>query len=184
MDPTKPEEMPARPTSTYAMRLIREEPPLEAREAEAIKQPRTVRMYGYTFARKGVLFRYQLTDDANLVTDSKTGERFRFKPDRPFEVGVAGDFTGWRPLKMEQVPGQPPHFELPIDKAKLRPGDDHQFKFVIDGHLWVEPPARAGNVVDASTTDPATRNLVLSFERENEPGTERRIPLDIRVPGY
>jgi hypothetical protein len=43
----------------------------------------------------------------------------------------------------------------------------HQFKFVIDGHLWVEPPPYASNTVDAGIGYDA-KNLVLYLDDTGE----------------
>jgi hypothetical protein len=61
-------------------------------------------------------------------------------------VSLAGDFNGWKPnqpgfiLKQE---GQ--LYKLVLPKNIGKPGEIHQFKFVLNNKYWVEPPANASN---------------------------------------
>jgi hypothetical protein len=95
------------------------------------------RLYGYRIDR-GVLFEYELNEDANLVTDPVTGARFRFNPTTFFRAALAGDFNGWTQISMRQNSRVPYQFQLLLPFEQF-PERLHQFKFVIDGNLWVEP---------------------------------------------
>jgi hypothetical protein len=85
--------------------------------------------------------------------------RFRFVPDGQFRVGVAVDVTTWVPQAMRSNPRSPRQFQLLIP-YDLFTRPEHQFKFVIDDDLWVEPPAFASNVAPAGIAGD-TYNLVL-----------------------
>jgi len=123
------------------------------------------RLYGYRIDR-GVLFEYELNEDANLVTDPVTGARFRFNPTTFFRAALAGDFNGWTQISMEQNPRVPYQFQLLLPFEQF-PKRLHQFKFVIDGDLWVEPPPYASNTVDAGIGYDA-KNLELYLDDTRE----------------
>lgn len=127
---------------------------------------RLPRVYGHTIQDDGVLFRYELAGDTNLVTDSDTGDRLRLTPRDDMEVAVAGDFSGWRPRLMQRDPENALGFQLLVPAREFE-GEVHQFKFVVDGHLWVEPPWFARNTVPAEGGVADTKNLLLSLRREN-----------------
>jgi hypothetical protein len=129
------------------------------------QQDAAPRLYGYRIER-GVLFEYELNEDANLVTDPVTGARFRFNPTTFFRAALAGDFNGWTQISMGQNPRVPYQFQvlLPFEQFPKRL---HLFKFVIDGSLWVEPPPYASNTVDAGISYDA-KNLVLYLDDTRE----------------
>jgi hypothetical protein len=137
-----------------------------ARNAQApalatVGRPSRQRTYGYSFQPDGVLFEFELTDETNLVTHGRTGVRSRFRPDKQFRVGVAADVTTWIPQAMRPNPRSPHQFQLLITYSQFA-APEHQFKFVIDDDLWVQPPAFASNVAPAGV-GADTYNLVLSL---------------------
>jgi hypothetical protein len=146
------------------------EEPLSAPELVTSRQlssrgAKLPRVYGYTFDGDEILFRYELSEDTNLVTDSQSGERSRFKAADKIEVSVAGDFSDWAPKTMQPDAADPQTFELRVPRSQLG-NDVAQFKFLINGRYWVNPPWFARNTVPAEST-PEARNLVVSGSQAN-----------------
>jgi len=140
--------------------------PMEARTAQQ-RAPLPPRVYGYTFTGDGVWFEYELNRETNLVTDDRTGARSRLDPKTVVQAAVAGDFTEWELIEMKRHPRVGNRFGAHVPLSGF-PGDYHQFKFVLDQHLWAEPPAFAPNTVPADIGDPDTLNLVIVLDRETE----------------
>ena len=130
--------------------------------AQGATRPRT---FGYTFYQGDVVFVYELNGQTNLVTDSATGERFRFEPKQAVQAAVAGDFTEWSPRPMQRAPRVSTMWAAIVPRRAFS-ARTHQFKFVLDGHLWVEPPAYASNTVPAAVGASDAKNLVISLEHE------------------
>jgi hypothetical protein len=84
------------------------------------------------------------------ATRGDTGERVAvadIKLDDSPVVAVAGEFNDWSKVawKMETV--KPGVYELRRPLAEFEARDSWPFKFVVDGMLWIEPPANASNAV-------------------------------------
>jgi hypothetical protein len=137
----------------------------ESRRALVTQGATRPRTFGYTFYQGDVVFVYELNGTTNLVTDSATGERFRFEPKQAVEVAVAGDFDGWTPRQMQRAPRVSTMWATIIPRRAF-PARTHQFKFVLDGRLWVEPPAYASNTAPAGVGASDAKNLVISLEHE------------------
>lgn len=123
------------------------------------------RVYGYTFANRGVWFEYELNEETNLVTDDRTGSRYRSDPKIEVTAAVAGDFSGWKHIEMRRHPRVGNLFGVHLPRMDF-PLDRHEFKFVLNDHLWVEPPAFASNTAPAGVGDANTLNLLIVLERE------------------
>ncbi|RWP58620.1 hypothetical protein [Mesorhizobium sp.] len=125
---------------------------------------RLPRVYGYSMQNDHVLFRYELTADTNLAIDSDTGDRIRLTPRDDMDLAVAGDFSGWEPRSMPRDEANRV-FQLLVPASEFE-RDLHQFKFVVDGHLWIEPPWFARNAVPAEGVSGDSKNLLLSLRQE------------------
>lgn len=116
--------------------------------------------YGFDIDNDRVFFMHD-SSIASLVSESGTGRRSNYyASDPPDIVCVAGDFNNWMQERMGRAPRNSSQFGLWLPLSEIRRGRG-QFKFVIDGSLWVEPPAFANNTVDAGVDDPNSRNLVV-----------------------
>jgi hypothetical protein len=89
---------------------------------------------GYKVVKNQVIFSYELLP---TQTDTKT-------------VSVAGSFNEWEPnlanFTMKKVRDR--KFELAVPIAQFEKGKIYQFKFVLDGNKWQEPPFEAKNIAE------------------------------------
>lgn len=129
------------------------------------RSPRPPRIYGYTFEGDGVWFEYELNDETNLVTEAKTGVRYRLDPRSTVHAALAGTFNGWSPVPMKRTSRSSCLFGVHVPRNVLSQRR-HEFKFVLNETLWVEPPTFASNTAAGALGDSTVRNLVLSLERE------------------
>ena len=117
-------------------------------------------VYGFSLDGDSVFFLQDFTQ-ADFVHDANTGQRFHFQASAiSDEVFLAGEFNCWGQLAMVRAPRVSTQFGLRLPLSTFA-SVGKQFKFVANGHLWIEPPDFASNVVDAGLGDPTTRNLVL-----------------------
>jgi hypothetical protein len=117
-------------------------------------------VYGFSLDEDNVFFLQDFTQ-ADFVHDANTGARFHFAASGlGDEVFLAGEFNGWQQIQMGRAPRVSTQFGLSLPLSRFA-GTGKQFKFVANGHLWIEPPDFASNVADAGWGDPSTRNLVL-----------------------
>lgn len=77
-------------------------------------------------------------------------------------VTIAGDFNGWDRQNWRMDPKGKGEFELTKTFADLGGKGLHQFKFVVDGDNWVEPPSFAANAQDAGMSN-GSKNLTLEI---------------------
>jgi hypothetical protein len=66
------------------------------------------------------------------------------------QVNLAGDFNGWNPadaaFRMKQISTK--LYKITLSKKRIgKKGELRQFKFVLNGQYWVEPPDEASNKV-------------------------------------
>jgi hypothetical protein len=119
--------------------------------------------YGFMLEKDSVFFLHD-SSQANLVSEAGTGRRFNYQALWPHDtVYIAGDFNGWQQVQMAVAPRVFSQFGISIPIATIK-ASNGQFKFVINGNLWVEPPDFATNVVAAGVGDPNSRNLVVVFD--------------------
>jgi hypothetical protein len=96
-----------------------------------------------------------------------TGERVPvagIKLDDSSIVAVAGEFNDWSKVAWKMAAVKPGVYELrkPLEEFEAR--DSWLFKFVIDGMLWMEPPANASNAVPTGFGNDSF-NLALSLSK-------------------
>ncbi len=122
-------------------------------------------IYGFSVDGDSVFF-LQDFSQADFVHDADTGQRFHF-PGSALgdEVFLAGEFNHWGQIAMQRAPRVSTQFGLSLPMNTFA-SVGKQFKFVANGHLWIEPPDFASNVVDAGLGDPNTRNLLLILRVE------------------
>jgi hypothetical protein len=132
----------ANPMSSFAKEPATGEP-LNAGLASDV--PRQVR--GYRIANDEVVFDFRPTD-YEWTTSNQGGKRVRLSEVSIEKVCVAGEFNGWEKdkwvLEKAAVPG---HYELHRKLSEFNGKTEYQFKFVINGESWVEPPTDAANRV-------------------------------------
>jgi hypothetical protein len=89
---------------------------------------------GYKIVKNHVIFSYNLLPSQK---DTKT-------------VSIAGSFNGWIPnltnFTMKKVSDI--KFELAVPIAQFEKGKIYQFKFVLDGNNWQDPPFEAKNTLE------------------------------------
>ncbi len=103
--------------------------------------------FGYTDKGDSVefVFGQQKTIKIGMVTADLDKRRAEIK-----QVSVAGDFNNWKPgiaayilKKTDAV-----LYKLVVSKATIgKKGESRQFKFVLNGKYWIEPPAEATNKI-------------------------------------
>ena len=118
------------------------------------------RPYGYTLSGPNVVFAFRPEEYAS-VTSGATGEWVPMKELRINSVAVAGEFNRWStdawPLARS---GEGWIATRPIAEfEQVRP---QQFKFVINGRFWAEPPTTALNRITAPDETRVT-NLMLQI---------------------
>jgi len=108
-----------------------------------------------------------------------------FAPDDDTVVAVAGEFNGWSTAAWAMERTDAGTYELRRPLAELTGQGSWAFKFVIDGSLWVEPPASASNAVPTGLgNDSFNLILVLSEpDPDKHPETGREpVPSEGREP--
>jgi hypothetical protein len=117
---------------------------------------------GYQIAAGHVVFRFDRTAYAN-VTRSDNGEWLRMSDVAIRNVSVAGDFNGWSTDAWPMSEVQDGAYELKKELRVLSGRKNWQFKFVVNGAYWVEPPMSAPNRIASGTWgENRSYNLVLS----------------------
>jgi hypothetical protein len=122
--------------------------PLDAGAGVAAKVPRQV--LGYRIANDEVVFDFRPAD-YEWTTSDQGGKRVHLNEVGIEKVCVAGEFNGWEKDKWvlwkSAVPG---HYELHRKLSEFTGKTEYQFKFIINGETWVEPPTDAANQVSDS----------------------------------
>jgi len=113
---------------------------------------------GFRIVADEILFELSLQPETSMVTNSRTGERFRFPEEStPSSVSVAGDFSSWEPKRMALHSKSTRSWSLALPAKGMPPGFS-QFKFQLEDYLWVEPPYYSSNVAPNPF---GSQNLVL-----------------------
>ena len=120
----------------------------------------TPRDFGYRIDGERIIFEFELNASANIVTDDRTGLRRRIRPEEATHASIAGEFNGWHPEPMTPHARRLDIWVAERTRAELGDGP-FQFKFVVEGNLWVEPPDWASNIARVEHED--TLNLVLTI---------------------
>jgi hypothetical protein len=97
-------------------------------------------------ARGDVVFSFNPSDYTNVTRDD-TGEWLDIRGLPIDDVCVAGEFNDWSKDAWQMTKGRSGVYELSKSWAAFRERQEWQFKFVINGFYWVEPPAEAPNRV-------------------------------------
>lgn len=102
--------------------------------------------YGYAIEGATVVFSFD-PKDYSVATNGRTGEFKALESLGPFHrVAVAGPFNAWNAEAAAMERQATGGYVAAIPTSELESfGFRVQFKFVIDGQWWVEPPLRASN---------------------------------------
>lgn len=121
------------------------------------------RVYGYALVNDDVVFVFS-PDIFGVATRGDNGWPVAVVDIDIGTVAVAGEFNGWSTdaWPMAETDGGTYQLTRPIEELKGR--ESWQFKFVIDGFYWVEPPADAENAPRTGFSN-ASRNLILWIEK-------------------
>ena len=122
--------------------------------------------YGYLLSGTNVVFSFRAADYPEL-TSGATGEWLPIGDVRINRVSVAGEFNRWstEALPMARSGG---YWVATRPITEFESSRPLQFKFVINGRFWAEPPPDALN--RAVTTDGnKVANLVLQIDRPVSP---------------
>jgi hypothetical protein len=101
--------------------------------------------FGYVYNGDSIEF---IFGEQTVITIGTTEVNLEKRIAEVNRVNIAGDFNNWNPnlpgFQMKRV-GKTV-FKLSISKNSLgKKGDLRQFKFVLNGKYWVEPPVQAAN---------------------------------------
>ena len=99
---------------------------------------------GYVVDGEEIVFRFVASDYVN-VTRNDNGEWLSIGDVDIAAVSVAGDFNGWSREAWKLAPVQGGVYELRKTAAFFAGRTEAQFKFVLNGFYWVEPPTGARN---------------------------------------
>jgi hypothetical protein len=117
---------------------------------------------GYRVEGSEVVFEFDAAEYES-VSRGDTGDRIptgQVLLSSSSTVAVAGEFNGWSTDAWVMACWKPGAYELRRPLAEFADRPYWAFKFVIDGNLWVEPPASAPNVVPTGLGNDS-HNLVL-----------------------
>jgi len=119
-------------------------------------------VYGYRLKNVSVIFEF---DRANYeyVTSDESGVFAKIEDVNIRQVCVAGEFNSWARDKwiMQKVGKDRFRFEKRVSEFGSKP--EWQFKFVINGSYWVEPPTDAVNRIPTGFMNNSF-NLVLRLK--------------------
>ncbi len=104
-----------------------------------------IKQFGYFDKGDSVQFVFgqQKSIKVGLVAISLDQRRDEIK-----QVNLAGDFNGWSPDSKKYLLKKIDNtiYTLTLSKAEIgKKGETKQFKFVLNGKYWIEPPAEAEN---------------------------------------
>ena len=124
------------------------------------------REYGYLLSGTNVVFSFRASDYPEL-TSGATGEWIPIGDVRINRVSVAGEFNRWSTEAMAMArSGEYWVATRPI--SEFESSRSLQFKFVINGRYWAEPPPDALNRA-FTTGGTKIANLVLQIDRPVPP---------------
>jgi len=93
---------------------------------------------------EGLIFRFDVANHPSLTTDD-TGQLINIQDLLVESVAVAGGFNGWSRDKDQLKQVAEGVYELVIPRERLRDRNRWEFKFVVNGSYWVEPPRHYPN---------------------------------------
>ena len=129
-----------------------------------VAAPRGPHAYGYTLSGSTVVFSFRASDYPT-VTSGTSNDLFPVGDVRINRVSVAGEFNRWSTEAMPMVrAGEYCVATRPI--TEFESSRPLQFKFVINGHFWAEPPPDALNRALAKD---GVANLMLQIDRPVTP---------------
>jgi len=115
---------------------------------------------GLGYSQKGDVVTFQFNpSEFEDVTADQTGEWRKLATVTIDDVHVAGEFNGWSKTEWPMVRSGS-RWTLSKKKSELGSADTYQFKFVVNGNQWVEPPKRASNQAGTGFVNNAS-NLVM-----------------------
>lgn len=118
------------------------------------------REMGYRIEGDEVVFEFDMRDYERL--SSSQGREFDFKDIDIKKITVAGEFNNWSQDGWTMHKITPEIYQLRKKLSDFRGKLEWQYKFVINGSYWVEPPSEAKNVKSFSPWLNRHRNLVLN----------------------
>ena len=113
---------------------------------------------GYSIRENTVFFEFHPEKYA-WVTNGTTGKWVDISAVPIRSVSIAGDFNGWN-VGATRMIFDGSAFYLPISRDVFTAGRVYQFKYVINGEWWVEPPKHTANVA-STQLDNNGANLTL-----------------------
>ncbi|MFH1865803.1 MAG: hypothetical protein ABIK85_07960 [Candidatus Eisenbacteria bacterium] len=134
---------------------------------------------GYRLEGEEVAFTFDRSQ-YEFATRGDSGERVSMADislDELSEVAVAGEFNGWSTGAWRMELAGPGVYETRRPLEELAERGLWAFKFVIDGMLWVEPPAYAPNIVRTGFSNDSFNLLLMLAEPE-----DGELPASGRVP--
>lgn len=129
-----------------------------------VAAPRGPHAYGYTLSGSNVVFSFRAADYPT-VTSGTSNDLFPLSDVRIHRVSVAGEFNRWSTEAMAMVrAGEYWVATRPI--TEFESSRPFQFKFVINGRFWAEPPPDALNRALAKD---GVANLMLQIDKPITP---------------
>ncbi len=129
-----------------------------------VATPRGPHAYGYTLSGSNVVFSFRASDYPT-VTSGTSNDLFPIGDVRIHRVSVAGEFNRWSTEAMAMVrAGEYWVATRPI--TEFESSRPFQFKFVINGRFWAEPPPDALNRALAKD---GVANLMLQIDKPITP---------------
>jgi hypothetical protein len=107
----------------------------------------TRQIRGYRIGGDEVVFDFRPAD-YEWATSDQDNTRTRLREVSIEKVCVVGDFNSWKKDQwMLQKVADPDHYELRRKMSEFTGKSQYQFKFFVNGHLWIEPSPDTANVV-------------------------------------
>lgn len=129
-----------------------------------VAAPRGPHVYGYTLSGSNVVFSFR-TADYPTVSSGTSNDLFPIGDVRINRVSVAGEFNRWSTEAMPMTrAGEYWVAMRPI--TEFESSRPFQFKFVINGRFWAEPPPDALNRALAKD---GVANLMLQIDKPTTP---------------
>ncbi len=99
---------------------------------------------GYLIGNDEIIFRFDASEFEE-ATRNDTGRWLAISDVDIETVTVAGEFNGWSKEAWQMQDAGEGIWELRKNLAFFNEGSELEFKFVLNGFFWVEPPADARN---------------------------------------
>lgn len=120
---------------------------------------------GYHIDKNEVVFVFDVRKYEKVSTEE--GRELDFADIDIKSIAVAGEFNdwsrdGWRMQKVSEY-----IYELRKKLSLFQDKPDWQYKYIINGKYWVEPPRFASNIISISPYERRKFNLVLDVARPN-----------------